>query len=213
MKRLVILCFLFCSVVAQAQDMKSLFVALPDSLAPLLTEVNRADFGDFLSSNMKAEVKNRFGRSSEMLRMTDDFLQLKMTSVSSAEMKLLPVNDSTKVICVVRTYRGPVPDSEVRFYSTDWKELPLSDYFRYPEKDSFFLSQTLVERQDSLNRFKQMADMYLLKICLSEDKQEMYLTFTTPDFLDKNTMKHYASYLRKEPCCYRWEKGRFEQVK
>lgn len=37
--------------------MKSLFVALPDSLSPLLTKVNRADFGDFLASNMKAEVK------------------------------------------------------------------------------------------------------------------------------------------------------------
>lgn len=48
---------LLCCLSIQAQDMKSLFIALPDSLSPMLTKVNREDFGDFLASNMKAEVK------------------------------------------------------------------------------------------------------------------------------------------------------------
>ena len=71
-KILIIAGILLCCLNMQAQDMKSLFVALPDSLSPLLTEVNRADFGDFLASNMKAQVKNRFGNTSEMLKLTDD---------------------------------------------------------------------------------------------------------------------------------------------
>ena len=56
MKRLLLICLMFCSLMVQAQDLKSLFVAMPDSLSPLWTEVNRADFGDFLASNMKARV-------------------------------------------------------------------------------------------------------------------------------------------------------------
>ena len=48
-KILIIAGILLCCLNMQAQDMKSLFVALPDSLSPLLTEVNRADFGDFVS--------------------------------------------------------------------------------------------------------------------------------------------------------------------
>lgn len=48
---------MLCSMSLQAQDLKSLYIALPDSLSPLLTKVNREDFGDFLASNMKAEVK------------------------------------------------------------------------------------------------------------------------------------------------------------
>ena len=209
MKRLITLCFLLCTLAVQAQDIKSLFIALPDSLSPLLSKVNREDFGDFLSNNMKAEVKNRFGRTSEMLKMTDDYLQLKVSSVSSAEMKLFPVNDSTKVICVVRTYRGPVADSQVTFYSTDWKELPLSDYLQYPEKDAFYTTPTTPVKCDSLQNLKKKADLYLLKIRLSEDKPEMYFTYTTPDFLDEETSKELHPYLRKEPLCYRWEDGRF----
>ena len=209
MKSLVIGCLLLCSLSVQAQNIKSLFIASPDSLAPLLTEVNRADFGDFLLNNMKAEVKNRFGKSSEMIKMTEDYLQLKMTSVSSVEMKLLPVNDTTNVICVVHTYNGPVVDSNVKFYSTEWKELPLVNYFQYPDKDEFYIDPVNTEKKDSLNQLKEMLDMYLLKIKLSADNKNMYLTFMTPEFLDKETQKRYQSFLYRDPICYNWENGQF----
>ena len=107
MKRILILIFVLyvCGAAGRAQDLKTLFVALPDSLSPLLTEVNRADFGDFLESGMKAEVKNRFGNMSEMTKLTSDYLFLKTTSASTLELKLLPLNDSVKVICAVSPIR------------------------------------------------------------------------------------------------------------
>ena len=43
---------LFVSTALQAQEAKTLFVNMPDSLSPLLTKVNRADFIDFLESKM-----------------------------------------------------------------------------------------------------------------------------------------------------------------
>lgn len=117
--------------------MKELFVAMPDTLVPLLTKVNREDFGDFLASKMKAEVRNRFGKTSEMTELTDDYLYLKMTSASSMEMKLLPLNDSLKVVCVIQTYQAPVADSKVRFYDTDWNLLETSRFIDLPV-DSLF---------------------------------------------------------------------------
>ena len=53
-----------------AQLAKTCFTNMPDSLSPLLTAVNRADFIDFLESKMKAEVTNRFGGKSEMTELT-----------------------------------------------------------------------------------------------------------------------------------------------
>lgn len=75
MKRILLLLFVV-SIwgSGRAQDLKTLFVAMPDSLSPFLTEVNKADFGDFLESGMKAEVKNRFGNISEMTMLTADYL-------------------------------------------------------------------------------------------------------------------------------------------
>ena len=65
-KTLFVIGMLLCGLSLYAQDMKTLFIAMPDSVAPLLTKVNREDCVDFLASNMKAEVKNRFGKVSEL---------------------------------------------------------------------------------------------------------------------------------------------------
>ena len=47
--------FSFAPLRAQ-QEAKAVFVSMPDSLSPLLTAVNRADFIDFLESKMKANT-------------------------------------------------------------------------------------------------------------------------------------------------------------
>ena len=49
---------LFVSTALQAQEAKTLFVNMPDSLSPLLTKVNREDCIDFLESKMKAQVRS-----------------------------------------------------------------------------------------------------------------------------------------------------------
>ena len=73
MKRhLLFLVSIFCALSAMAQDMKTVFVAMPDSVTSLLTKVNREDCIDFLASDMKAVVKNRFGNVAEMKVLTDD---------------------------------------------------------------------------------------------------------------------------------------------
>ena len=78
-----------------AQLAKTCFTNMPDSLSPLLTAVNRADFIDFLESKMKAEVTNRFGGKSEMTELTPDYIRVQVTPQSTWQMKLLSVNDST----------------------------------------------------------------------------------------------------------------------
>ncbi|MDE6800974.1 MAG: DUF3256 family protein, partial [Phocaeicola sp.] len=74
MKKMLLIIMLLYAFSLHAQDMKSLFIAMPDSVAPLLTKVNREDCVDFLASDMKAEVKNRFGIVSELKNMTHDYL-------------------------------------------------------------------------------------------------------------------------------------------
>ena len=53
MKRLIISLFLMPLALAMsAQEARTLFVNMPDSLSPLLSAVNRADCIDFLDSKM-----------------------------------------------------------------------------------------------------------------------------------------------------------------
>ena len=111
-----------CGISASAQNMKSVFIAMPDSITPLLTKVNKEDCVDFLDSHMKAEVKNRFDGTAEMKVLTDDYALIQTSEVGTLEMKLFPVNDTPKVVCMVRTVCASACDSEIRFFTSDWKQ-------------------------------------------------------------------------------------------
>lgn len=192
-----------------AQLAKTCFTNMPDSLSPLLTAVNRADFIDFLESKMKAEVTNRFGGKSEMTELTPDYIHMQMTPQSTWQMKLLAVNDSTKIICTVSTVGAPACDSDVHFYTTDWKELPTGAYLPIlPVMDDFIMDAPdtvdLYDYQDA----RRQADMLLMKADLSAKDITLTFTFTTPDYIEKTAAEKLKPFLRR-PVIYVWKEGKF----
>ena len=209
MKKLIYLFLVWgCTLSVAAQDMKKVFIAMPDSLTPLLTKVNKEDCIDFLASNMKAEIKNRFDKSSEMKVLTEDYLQMQMTENSTLEMKLLPVNDSVKVVCMVKTVCSSACDSEIRFYDTSWeKEFPKSDYLQLPAPQTFYLPTDTVSSEVEL--IKRKADMHVMKAVLSKDDSSLSFIYTTPEYLNQEDREKLSPYLRKEAVVYRWEDGKF----
>ncbi len=202
------LAWLICNCV-QAQTMKELFVHMPDTLSLVMTDVNRADCVDFLDSNMKARVTNRFNRTSEVTRLTDDYLRAEVTESSVWEMRRLPMGDSTAVICLVKTVKGPVEDSHIRFYSTAWQELPTADYLpAMPSADDFFLTPA-PEKADSLKQLRLKAYITFIKASLSPEGNNLSFTYTTPDYMNRDDREKIIPYLRRSPIVYVWRKGRF----
>ncbi len=194
-----------------AQEAKTYFKNMPDSICPLLSAVNRADFIDFLESKMKAEVTNSFGGKSEMTELSPDYIHVKMTPQSSWQMKLLSVNDSTKVVCVVSTVCAPACDSHVKFYTTDWKELPTSFYLpELPVLDDFIAEASdtvdIYEYQDA----RRQADMLLMKAELSAKDTALAFTFTTTDYMSKEAAEKLKPFVRR-PIVYIWNQGKFEK--
>lgn len=205
-----LLCLAFIGLGAlQAQEAKTYFKNMPDSLCPLLSAVNRADFIDFLDSNMKAEVTNNFGGKSEMTELSPDYIRVQVTSQSTWQMKLLPVNDSTKVICTVSTVCAPACDSHIKFYTTGWKELPASSYLpTLPVLDDF-----IVQAPDTVDIYEyqaacRQADMLLVKTDLSAKDTALTFTFTTPDYMEKEAAEKLKPFVRR-PIAYTWNQGRF----
>lgn len=211
-KLIVLLCVVFAGWgCLQAQEAGNCFKNMPDSICPLLSEVNRADFIDFLDSQMKAEVTNRFGGKSEMTELTPDYIRMQMTSQSSWQMKFLSVNDSTKVICTVSTVCAPACDSHVKFYSTDWKELPVSIYLpSLPTWDDF-----IAEAPDTVDIYeyqeaRRQADLLLLKAELSANEPTLTFTFATTDYMNKEAAEKLKPFVRRQ-IVYTWNQGKFRR--
>lgn len=207
-KQLFAACLALSSFALQAQDAGTLFGRIPNAMLPLLSPVNRADFIDFLDSKMKAGVKNKFGGESEMTELTDSYIRIKLTGRSTWEMKALPVNDSTKVICVVSTVCGPVCDSSVGFYTTRWEKIPTPDYLTVPVMDDYF------QPADSANpsrytRYRHKMDMLLATAALSGENNTLTFTLTTPQYAGHPTDgENETDYLRN-PLVYVWENNKF----
>lgn len=206
----IILCLAFIGLGAlQAQEAKTCFKNMPDSICPLLSAVNRADFIDFLESKMKAEVTNSFGGKSEMTELSPDYIRVQMTPQSTWQMKLLPVNDSTKVICTVSTVCAPACDSHINFYTTDWKELPAASYLpALPAMDDFIIQAPDTVDVYEYQAARRQADMLLVKTDLSSKDAALTFTFTTPDYMEKEAAEKLKPFIRR-PIAYTWNQGRF----
>ena len=198
---------LFTFVSSQAQEAKTLFINVPDSLCPLLTKVNREDCIDFLSSKMKAQVENRFGQKSEMTDLSKDYIRMQMTPETTWQMKVLALNDTTNVICTVATACAPACDSSIRFYTTDWKPLTADSFITLPVMNDFLLTpdSTAIYEFDEASR---SADILLMKVDMNKENTELAVTLSTPDYMSKETAEKLKPFLRR-PIVYQ---GRMERL-
>ena len=198
---------LFSLASLQAQEAKTLFVNIPDSLTPLLTKVNREDCIDFLESKMKAQVENRFGKKSEMTELGTDYVRMQMSPQTSWQMKVLALSDTTNVVCLVPTACAPACDSSLRFYTTDWKPLADSQFISLPVMSDFLSTPDSTTIYD-FDEARRSADMLLMKADFSKDNSELTLTLTTPDYMAKETAEKLKPFLRR-PIVYHWKNGVF----
>ena len=135
-------------------------------------------------------------------------MQLQMTENSTLEMKLLPLNDSIKVVCMVKTVCASACDSEIHFYSSDWKEeLSSADFLQKPSQDAFLVQADSASEEYVLAR--KSADVNLMKAVLSKDDASLTFYYTTPDYMNKETREKLEPYLRKDPVVLQWQDGKF----
>ena len=156
---------------------RDIYAAAPDSIFPLLTKNNRLDQIDFRENNMQAVVKNRFDAHSELLVLSEKYLQLRLSERCVVEMRLL----SDSVFCMVQTYNAPAPDSRVRLFDTEWHELPQT--IERPDVDDF-----LSENIDTDVRLALQA-LPLIKAYLSQDDDSITWQLQTSELTREQRQK------------------------
>mgnify|MGYP003458050201 CR=1 FL=1 len=163
--------------------MTDVFVNMPDSLIPYLTKNNRLDCIDFKASKMSAIVKNVFDENSELITIADDYLDMQLSECVHLEMKLLPYiskdGDSTQIICQILTYYGPEAESNITFYTTEWKELNVSDYLAIPSFDNFWIKPDTMTTA-RYNTIRSFIDPVMMKASLSEKDYSMTFSLGKP---------------------------------
>ena len=204
---LVFILGIFSSFAVKAQEAKTVFVNIPDSLCPLLTSVNRADCIDFIESKMKAQVTKRVENKKKKMELSLGYISFNMSDACSWQMKLLPLYDSVKVVCAVSTVCAPACDCLILFFPSDCKELPAYGFLpSEPHIDNFFTSSDSTD-YDFIDARLQ-ADMTLMKAELSKEDETLTFTLTTPEYMEKETAEKLKPFLRRS-IVYTWKGGKF----
>lgn len=202
MKKIGCICLLLCLVQAMsARKMREVFADMPDSLLVLLTRNNRLDCIDFIENNMKARVRNIFDNYSELTALTDDYLSMMLTERSRVGMKLFPAGDSLQVICLVRTYEGPVAESMVTFYDEQWNPLKREDFLATPRFEEFWNKPDSLSEED-YRRLQQSMDLHCVEAILTPDAPMLTFVLQTGDLTEEGR-KSVAPCLQS--LCYRWD--------
>jgi hypothetical protein len=190
-----------------AQDARTCFAQIPDTLLPLLTRDNRADFIDFLDSHMRAEVTNRLEGKSVMTQLTPDYIHIQLTRQSTWQMKLLATSDTTRIVCVVRTACAPACDSQVTFYNTQWQPLAADSLLTLPTRGDFVALPDTVQSYAVRSALGQ-ADFLLIQATLAPAEPTLTASFATMDYLNAEAAEKLAPYVRRD-IVYRWNGSRF----
>lgn len=192
-----------------AQNIKNIFVDMPESITPLLSSVNKADFIDFLDSNMKAVVKNKFSRDSEMKTLGKDYVFIQMTEESTWQMKILPYKESY-LIAITSTVCGPAKDSFLKIYSASWDLLSLTDFYKEPQLSDFVVFEEYVK--DSLNLFDLKAiDLLLSDMKFNQENLELEVYLSSLDYLNEEMRAKVMPYFKKS-LKYSWDGERFSPL-
>ncbi len=185
---------------ASARRMRDVFASAPDSIFPLLTTNNRLDCIDFIENAMPARVKNLMDETVELTALTDTYLSLTLSVAERIDMRLLPLADSTHYVALVRTYFGPVGESVIEFYTSDWRPLPQAKQLVLPRYEDFFVQSDTLPRAD-LKEFGRLFTYRLVQAALSPSAPTLTFTLSL-DELPEEVRREVAPYVR--PQIYRW---------
>lgn len=183
-------------------NMKELWASMPDSLIPYLSKSNRIEMADLKGMNVKAEVKNAYDDNCILDTITSDFMSVTLSESSYLQMGLLPYNGS-QIICMVYGFKSPLPECELRFYSSEWRMLDMyvgGKSCRFLD-DAEHISTSLLCKPDSMSedRYKEikaMIEPMMVEIKISPNEKSVIFDMKSP-ILKKDDSDAIKSIIRQ----------------
>jgi hypothetical protein len=198
-------------ITLKAQDIASLFIAMPDEYILQLEEAWRKDLVGLYRTGKTATLDNTLKGHSTLVQLTPDYLLLQSSERSIVEMKLLPLINLTNIICVVTTVSAPVADSRVAFYTTDWTPLD-ADAIWTPVTADRFIREDADRHSEAFSDAISCLDIDLIRYRLHVEDAIMTAEYTTPEYLSDEDRRKVTPFLKAAPVVYQWKAGRFENV-
>ena len=183
----------------RADNLRTLFITMPDSITPTLTKSDRLDFLDYMDSGMKARVRNKLGGESVMTLFEENMLSIQTSQSGRMDMLLLKRGKDENLICIIHTVNAKYEDSRLSFFTEDWKSVPADELIELPVIDDYLTKEAL--KNDSLDYFKKKSMLRLQSIVPADGALEF--RYTSLDDLGEDADK-YRDWFKTTPLRFNW---------
>lgn len=169
-----------------AQNMRQIWLEMPDSIVPYLNRSLRTELADYVTMGMKSEVMNALRDTTRIEKLTDDYILVKLSNATKLEIKSLDAS----TIAMVQTWCGPLAESKLSLFSNNWEVKPLnidvSPMFVKPDTMS----------QQRYSELLDMANVTMNEMQLSVKNNSLTIKYSVP-LLSSTDKKEMQAILRQ----------------
>lgn len=198
------------AVGALAQDINKVFLKMPRDiiygLSPELNEMlldNPSDTSKFVATAIYDNIKRK--------ALNADFISLGTSKIGTTSIRLLPLINESKIICVVQTVDGStVADSKILFYTDKWEPVDGSDLLPQQRDINWFIKPDVDQSSEKFKHAIAAITMLPMKYTLSDTELTLSVEFYPNKFLSMDDYKALEPFLTNEPKVLKWDKVRFK---
>ena len=186
-KILIIICFLTCWLGVSAQNLREVWIEMPDSILPYLSKSQRTELADYVEMKAEPAVLSTFGDSVRIERMTNNYLLLKANEATRLEIKLLDNN----TLALVQTWMAPAAESKLSLFNLQWQP-----------KEAVVAYKVNIVKPDSMSDedfadLKTLMSPRLKEYRLSADNNSLSVSWNYP-LLSKKDVKRVTELLKSQ---------------
>lgn len=183
------LCLVAMPVTMMAQQVRKMWVNMPTSIAGSLEKSTRQELLDLKEMKKKAVISGPLGEECSIDTLTTDYLSVRLSDVSTLQMKMLPTSSGDSLLCLVQTYAGPLPESSISFYTSDWKALPMPSM--HLDVD---LQRPDTMTQDDFSKLQALFDPKLISFTLSPSNKDLVVALS-PVIISEEEKAHVKALI------------------
>ena len=169
-----------------AQNMRQIWLEMPDSIVPYLNRSLRTELADYVTMGMKSEVMNALRDTTRIEKLTDDYILVQLSNATKLEIKSLDAS----TIAMIQTWCGPLAESKLSLFSNNWEVKPLnidvSPMFVKPDTMS----------QQRYSELLDMANVTMNEMQLSVKDNSLTIKYSVP-LLSSTDKKEMQAMLRQ----------------
>lgn len=204
---ILIICILQ-SAISKGQTIEELFLSMPSEIIPTMNQMKRLDLIDLYKAEKKAEIQDIFNNTCSLTALQDDYLRIE-NETNSLELISLPMINDSQLLLIIKTVCASACDSELRFYTVQWKKLETGSFLNLVDKEWFICDKIDTNDQIVKNTLL-FLDIDLMKFSYDPEKKALSQEYQTPLYLDLDQKEKVKNHLKQEVKTYHWTGVRFE---